>query len=67
MITEDGSPEGGVICDAGKSEEDGMLKGEADPLCATKAVLFTPVPGGIGPITVAVLLRNLVILTRSKE
>ncbi len=53
-----------VIFDAGTSEEGGVLKGDADPACAQKASLFTPVPGGIGPITVAVLLRNLVQLSR---
>jgi methylenetetrahydrofolate dehydrogenase (NADP+)/methenyltetrahydrofolate cyclohydrolase len=51
-----------VIFDAGTSEEGGVLKGDADPSCASKASLFTPVPGGIGPITIAVLLRNLVRL-----
>jgi len=57
--------EGVVIFDAGTSEEGGVLKGDANPACADKATLFTPVPGGIGPITVAVLLRNLVNLWRS--
>jgi methylenetetrahydrofolate dehydrogenase (NADP+) / methenyltetrahydrofolate cyclohydrolase len=54
--------EGVVIFDAGTSEEGGILKGDASPECAKKAQLFTPVPGGIGPITVALLLRNLVAL-----
>ncbi len=52
-----------VIFDAGTSEDGGMLKGDADPACAEKAALITPVPGGIGPITVAILLRNLVIIS----
>lgn len=51
-----------IVFDAGTSEEGGVLKGDADPACASKASLFTPVPGGIGPITVAILLRNLVTL-----
>ena len=51
---------GVVILDAGTSEDGGELKGDADPLCAEKASLFTPVPGGIGPITIAILLRNVV-------
>lgn len=63
LITPDKIKEGVVIFDAGTSEEGGILKGDADPDCANKAVLFTPVPGGIGPITIAVLLRNLVSLT----
>lgn len=52
--------EGVVIFDAGTSEEGGELVGDAHPDCAQKASLFTPVPGGIGPITIAMLLRNVV-------
>jgi methylenetetrahydrofolate dehydrogenase (NADP+)/methenyltetrahydrofolate cyclohydrolase len=54
--------EGVVILDAGTSEASGKLVGDADPACAEKASLFTPVPGGIGPITIAVLLKNLITL-----
>lgn len=54
--------DGVVLFDAGTSEEGGELRGDAEPQCAEKASLFTPVPGGIGPITIAILLRNLVIL-----
>ncbi len=64
LIAPEKIKEGVVIFDAGTSEEGGELKGDADPLCAEKASLFTPVPGGIGPITIAVLLRNLVILSQ---
>ena len=52
--------EGVVILDAGTSEEGGVLRGDADPACAEKAAVFTPVPGGIGPITIAILLANVV-------
>lgn len=51
--------EGVIIFDAGTSELGGKLAGDAEPTCAEKASLFTPVPGGIGPVTVAVLLRNV--------
>lgn len=54
--------DGVIIFDAGTTELGGQLRGDADPGCAEKASLFTPVPGGIGPITIAVLLRNLVAL-----
>lgn len=50
---------GAVIIDAGTSEEGGKVLGDADLACAAKCALFTPVPGGLGPITVAVLFRNL--------
>lgn len=65
LITPEKIKEGVMIFDAGTSEDGGILKGDADPACATKSSLFTPVPGGIGPITIAVLLRNLVVLSRS--
>ncbi len=58
--------DGVCIFDAGTSEEGGILKGDANPQCALKSSLFTPVPGGIGPITVAVLLRNLITLTKAQ-
>jgi methylenetetrahydrofolate dehydrogenase (NADP+)/methenyltetrahydrofolate cyclohydrolase len=55
--------EGVVIFDAGTSEEGGVLVGDVDPTVGSKASLLTPVPGGIGPITISYLLRNLVSLT----
>ena len=60
LITPDMIKEGMVLLDAGTSEQGGKLKGDADPACAEKASIFTPVPGGIGPITIATLLQNLV-------
>lgn len=59
--------EGAVILDAGTSESEGVLRGDADPACATKARVFTPTPGGIGPITVAKLFENLLTLTALKR
>ncbi|MCR4274740.1 MAG: bifunctional 5,10-methylenetetrahydrofolate dehydrogenase/5,10-methenyltetrahydrofolate cyclohydrolase [Candidatus Campbellbacteria bacterium] len=52
---------GVVILDAGTSESGGKVVGDADPTCADKASLMTPVPGGIGPIAVAMLFKNLLI------
>lgn len=65
LLTPEKIKEGVIIFDAGTSEDGGVMKGDADPACVSKCSLFTPVPGGIGPITVAVLLRNLVELTKS--
>lgn len=53
---------GAVVFDAGTSEEGGVLVGDVDSAATDKVSLITPVPGGIGPITIAVLLRNLVQL-----
>ncbi len=52
--------EGVIVLDAGTSEDGGELRGDADPVCAEKSSFFTPVPGGIGPITIARLLQNVV-------
>ncbi len=65
LITPAMVKEGVVVFDAGTSEEGGMLVGDADPAVAEKAALFTPVPGGIGPLTVAILLKNVLYCTKS--
>jgi methylenetetrahydrofolate dehydrogenase (NADP+)/methenyltetrahydrofolate cyclohydrolase len=57
---------GAVVIDAGTSDVGGALMGDADPSCATVASVFTPTPGGIGPIAVAMLMRNLFTLKRSR-
>ncbi len=62
LLTPDMIKEGVVILDAGASEAGGKVVGDADPACAEKASLFTPVPGGIGPVAIAMLFRNLYIL-----
>ncbi len=67
LLTPDMVKEGVVILDAGTSEDGGVLRGDADPACAEKARVFTPVPGGIGPITIAILLRNVVDCATKKQ
>lgn len=59
LVKPDMIKNGVVILDAGTSEEKGKLVGDADSTCAEKSSVFTPTPGGIGPITVAVLFKNL--------
>jgi len=51
--------DGVVLIDAGTSETGGKLAGDADPACADIASVFTPVPGGVGPIAVAMIFKNL--------
>jgi methylenetetrahydrofolate dehydrogenase (NADP+)/methenyltetrahydrofolate cyclohydrolase len=53
---------GVVLVDAGTSESNGAIAGDADPSCAEKCSLFTPVPGGVGPLAVACLFENVVML-----
>ncbi len=67
LIKPDMVKEGVIIFDAGTSELRGKLKGDADPACSSKASLFTPVPGGIGPITVAIIFKNLLILSKKSD
>ena len=62
LITGDLLKEGVVLIDAGTSELGGRVVGDADPACAERCALFTPVPGGIGPIAVAKLFENAVEL-----
>lgn len=54
--------QGVVLIDAGTSESGGAIVGDADPACAEVASVFTPVPGGVGPLAVACLFRNAATL-----
>ena len=60
--------EGVVLIDAGTSEDRASasrrIAGDASPNCAEVASVFTPVPGGIGPIAVAMIFKNLFALAR---
>ncbi|MBI3619295.1 bifunctional 5,10-methylenetetrahydrofolate dehydrogenase/5,10-methenyltetrahydrofolate cyclohydrolase [Candidatus Peregrinibacteria bacterium] len=65
MITKDMVKPGAVVIDIGVSRIDGKLVGDVDfENIKEIASAITPVPGGVGPMTVACLLRNCV---RSKE
>ena len=51
-----------IIIDAGTAESDGSITGDADFENIKDIALFiTPVPGGVGPVTVAMLLKNTLI------
>lgn len=50
---------GVILIDAGTSEQAGKLVGDIDPTCEQKAYALTPVPGGVGPLTVISLFENL--------
>jgi methylenetetrahydrofolate dehydrogenase (NADP+)/methenyltetrahydrofolate cyclohydrolase len=66
FITKDMVKEGVMVFDAGASEDGGVVVGDVHPEVANKASLFTPVPGGVGPITVAVLLSNVLTLCTNR-
>lgn len=67
MLTPPMVREGVVVLDAGTSEIGGELQGDAHPSVAKKAAVFTPVPGGIGPVTVAKLFENLLVLAEANQ
>ncbi|MCE9541051.1 bifunctional 5,10-methylenetetrahydrofolate dehydrogenase/5,10-methenyltetrahydrofolate cyclohydrolase [Candidatus Kaiserbacteria bacterium] len=58
--------DGVAIIDAGASEDGGVVRGDADPACAGKASVFSPVPGGVGPVAVAMIFKNLFDLLEKK-
>lgn len=56
-----------VVIDAGTSVEGGSTKGDVDrESVAKKASFLSPVPGGVGPLTVVCLFHNLYILSNKK-
>lgn len=59
--------EGVMILDAGSGQIDGVVQGDADQACAEKSSLFSPTPGGVGPITVAKMFENLVVLNELRN
>lgn len=59
--------DGVVLIDAGTSEAGGKVRGDADPACEAKSALFTPVPGGVGPVAVAMIFENLFKLAELAE
>ena len=59
MIKSDMIKDGVILIDAGMSEQSGELVGDIDPNCHDKTSLFSQTPGGIGPVTVVSLFKNL--------
>ncbi len=60
LITSDMIKKGVILIDAGTSESEGKLVGDIDPLCGEHAFYMTPVPGGVGPVTVTCLFANII-------
>jgi methylenetetrahydrofolate dehydrogenase (NADP+)/methenyltetrahydrofolate cyclohydrolase len=52
--------EGAVLVDVGISRTDAGLIGDIDPSTRDRAAFISPMPGGVGPMTRAMLLRNVV-------
>jgi methylenetetrahydrofolate dehydrogenase (NADP+) / methenyltetrahydrofolate cyclohydrolase len=51
---------GAAVVDVGINRTEAGLVGDVDPAVSERAGLLTPVPGGVGPMTIAMLLRSTV-------
>jgi methylenetetrahydrofolate dehydrogenase (NADP+) / methenyltetrahydrofolate cyclohydrolase len=60
LVTPDMVKPGAAVVDAGQHRTPAGLAGDVDPAVAEVAGALTPVPGGVGPMTVAILLANTV-------
>lgn len=58
--------EGVIVIDAGMQHVEGKLLGDAHPDIALHCALFTPTPGGVGPLVVTSLLKNVLLLARGR-
>lgn len=67
FITSDFVKEGAVIIDVGINRIDNHLYGDVDfDSVSKKASLITPVPGGVGPMTIVMLLSNVVDVAKRR-
>lgn len=68
LITADMVKDGAVVVDVGMNHVNGKLVGDVDfDNVKEKASYITPVPGGVGPLTVQFLMEAVVKLTRRKN
>ena len=63
-VTADMVKEGATVVDVGINRVDGKIVGDVAEDVRGRAGLLTPVPGGVGPMTIASLLRNTVRAAR---
>lgn len=61
LITAQHVREGAVVIDVGTTLREGVLKGDVLPEVTEVAAAVSPVPGGVGPLTVAALFSNLLL------
>ena len=68
FITADMVKDGAVVIDVGINRVDGKLCGDVDfEAVAAKASYITPVPGGVGPMTIAMLLQNTITAAKKQH
>jgi methylenetetrahydrofolate dehydrogenase (NADP+)/methenyltetrahydrofolate cyclohydrolase len=58
---------GAAVIDVGMNRTEEGLFGDVDPDAADRAAYITPVPGGVGPMTIAMVLRNTVTAARASR
>jgi len=64
IVTAEMVQHGATVIDVGMNRTDAGLVGDVDPAAMEVAGHMTPVPGGVGPMTIASLLRNTVEAAR---
>ncbi len=67
LITTDMVKTGAAVIDVGMNRTDDGLFGDVDPGVADVAAFITPVPGGVGPMTIACLLENALKAARYRS
>jgi methylenetetrahydrofolate dehydrogenase (NADP+)/methenyltetrahydrofolate cyclohydrolase len=67
LVTADMVKPGAVVVDVGMNRTDAGLVGDVDPGAFEVAAAMTPVPGGVGPLTIACLLENAVLCARYRR
>ncbi len=58
---------GATVIDVGMNRTDDGLFGDVDPSAAEVAAYMTPVPGGVGPMTIAMVLKNTLTAARARR
>jgi methylenetetrahydrofolate dehydrogenase (NADP+)/methenyltetrahydrofolate cyclohydrolase len=67
VVTADMVKVGAAVVDVGINRTENGVVGDVDPDAATRAAFLTPVPGGVGPMTIAMLLQNTVKAARYRR
>ena len=67
MIGADMVKAGATVIDVGMNRTDDGLFGDVDPGAADHAAYMTPVPGGVGPMTIAMVLKNTLTAARARR